>query len=135
MKKRIHYWLLINLIIVFSVVCFALSVSIMRLLGMTGCAFYDFTGLYCPGCGGTRALESLLRLDIISSLKYNAILLPAVILFIYYDIRSFIAVSHSDDDYFLDNKYIPVLIFTIFLVVYSITRSVLLFCGIDVMQL
>lgn len=28
------------------------------------CAFHSVTGLYCPGCGGTRAVRALLRGDI-----------------------------------------------------------------------
>ena len=29
---------------------------------VTGCRFLAVTGLYCPACGGTRALNALLRL-------------------------------------------------------------------------
>lgn len=35
------------------------------------CAFFTRTGLYCPGCGGTRALKSLLRGDIIRAFLYH----------------------------------------------------------------
>ncbi len=133
MKKRVSYWLIINIIVILGVVCFFLGVCLLRMLGMTGCSFYELTHLYCPGCGGTRALESLLRLDILASLKYNAILFPGILLFIYYDIRSFVAVYLEDDKYFLENKYIPILVYTIFVVVYFIVRNVLLICGVDLM--
>ena len=36
--------------------------------GYVPCLFHTLTGLYCPGCGGTRAAEALLRGDIISSI-------------------------------------------------------------------
>ncbi|OAB35296.1 DUF2752 domain-containing protein [Paenibacillus glacialis] len=43
------------------------------------CVFNELTGFYCPGCGITRAVLSLLRLDVIQAFRYNPlvfILLP-----------------------------------------------------------
>jgi hypothetical protein len=43
------------------------------------CVFHELTGLYCPGCGITRAALSLLRLDVAQAFKYNPlvfVLLP-----------------------------------------------------------
>ena len=40
------------------------------------CMFYHVTGLYCPGCGATRALSALLHGDLKSSLHNNALLIP-----------------------------------------------------------
>ena len=36
-----------------------------------GCPLYQLTGLQCPGCGNSRAVIALLRLDIASAFKYN----------------------------------------------------------------
>ena len=36
--------------------------------------FYKFTGLYCPGCGGNRAIISMLKFDFYQALKYNFII-------------------------------------------------------------
>ena len=35
------------------------------------CLFRSLTGLYCPGCGGTRALRFLLKGDVMKSLWYH----------------------------------------------------------------
>lgn len=35
------------------------------------CYFYKMTGYYCPGCGGTRAVHSLLNLKLWTAFKYN----------------------------------------------------------------
>lgn len=44
------------------------------------CMFYRWTGLYCPGCGATRALSSLLHGDLKSSLHNNLLLFPGGLL-------------------------------------------------------
>ena len=40
------------------------------------CLFHSLTGLYCPGCGGTRAFRLLLSGHILQSFLYH----PAVVL-------------------------------------------------------
>ena len=44
------------------------------------CPFNTFMHIYCPGCGGTRCFYSLLRGDIVHALKYNALVLGALLL-------------------------------------------------------
>ena len=41
------------------------------------CLFHEWTGLYCPGCGGTRALYALLHGDLKTSLHENLLMIPA----------------------------------------------------------
>lgn len=44
------------------------------------CMVYQQTGLYCPGCGCTRALSALLRGDLKASLHNNLLLIPGSLL-------------------------------------------------------
>jgi len=44
------------------------------------CMFHQLTGLYCPGCGATRALSAILHGDIKASLHNNALLFPLLAL-------------------------------------------------------
>lgn len=44
-----------------------------------GCTFRRYTGISCPGCGGTRAARALLRGDIMGAVRHN-LLLPIGIL-------------------------------------------------------
>lgn len=48
------------------------------------CLMLHVTGLYCPGCGGTRAVYSLATGDVIGALEMNAfvvlLVIPPVIL-------------------------------------------------------
>jgi hypothetical protein len=47
-----------------------------------GCMFLRITGLYCPGCGGTRALQCLLKGDVLGSVRLNFITLIGVAIFL-----------------------------------------------------
>ena len=43
------------------------------------CQFHQLTGLYCPGCGNTRALHALVHGNIIKSLRCNVLLVPMTV--------------------------------------------------------
>ena len=42
------------------------------------CPFYELTHLYCPGCGGTRALFYLLHGNIVGVFRNNAMFIPTL---------------------------------------------------------
>lgn len=47
------------------------------------CVFYELTSLYCPGCGITRVVISLIHGDIYQAFRYNILLfidIPVLIL-------------------------------------------------------
>ena len=39
---------------------------------LPACTFLELTGLYCPGCGGTRCAKNLLRGDLAGAFAMNA---------------------------------------------------------------
>lgn len=43
------------------------------------CLFHLFTGLYCPGCGGTRAVRALLNGKLRLSFQYHPLVLYAAV--------------------------------------------------------
>jgi hypothetical protein len=54
-------------------VAFAFSGVLEPLGGLVPrCPMHSITGLYCPGCGGTRALMRLLHFDPAGALQHNA---------------------------------------------------------------
>ena len=60
----------------------------VRLTGLAiPCVIYLITGKYCPGCGVTRMILALGRLDIAAAFSHNALLfillIPAIIYGIY----------------------------------------------------
>ena len=60
------------------ILCAAAGVIIFLLQKGFGipCLFLRLTGLECPGCGNTRAVLALLRLDLPAAFGYNPMFLP-----------------------------------------------------------
>lgn len=52
------------------------------------CLFYKITGLYCPGCGGTRSVHALMDGHLFSSIRYNPIVLYGVFIYLWYMISN-----------------------------------------------
>ena len=52
---------------------------LQMLLSGDGCSFKEQYGLYCPGCGATRALFKLVHFHILSSLLSNPFPVMAVV--------------------------------------------------------
>lgn len=48
------------------------------------CMFHKLTGLYCPGCGGTRAVEAFLKGRWLLSFFYHPIVVYGGIIYIWY---------------------------------------------------
>lgn len=48
------------------------------------CLFYKITGLYCPGCGGTRSVQAVLSGHLAASVRYNPIVMYGLIIYLWY---------------------------------------------------
>lgn len=46
------------------------------------CPFHVVTGLWCPGCGGLRAVNDLTNGDVIGSLSSNVFILPLLVVLV-----------------------------------------------------
>lgn len=55
------------------------------------CQFHELTGLYCPGCGSTRAVYWLLHGDILRALRFNPLTVVALPWLAYRATRSALA--------------------------------------------
>ena len=56
------------------------------------CVSRELTGLYCSGCGMTRAVLSLLKLDFYQAFRYNAfsvILIPILFFYFYGEVYAY----------------------------------------------
>lgn len=82
-KERRSLYILGWLLPGIAAVCLLLSkvfgMDLSRLV--LPCIFHSVTGLYCPGCGGTRAARLLLQGNILQSLYYHPLVLYGAALY------------------------------------------------------
>lgn len=82
---------------------------------LTECQFRHLTGLYCPGCGGTRAFIYLLHGDIPKSILYHPLVIYAVILIlVFYVSQTLRFLTHGRvKGFHLKNIYLYIALFLI----------------------
>lgn len=84
--KRFKNILILFIILFFAFICISDSIQL-------DCIFKSIFGINCPACGLTRSFRALLKLDIISSFKYNIfgpILFIIVLVFLFLLIKDII---------------------------------------------
>ena len=133
MQRRMKRLIISNIIVLLASIAFAIVAGILSRNGMWKCMTVEVYGLYCPGCGGTRALFSLLKLDFLSMLKYNPILPMAILVYAYYNVRAFIEIKRNNEQYFAKNKYRLIYVVIAFGFIYFLVRNILLLNGIDLL--
>lgn len=100
------------------------------------CPLHKLTGFYCPGCGGTRAVAALLRGKFVTSLIYHPFVLYAVLIGGWFMItqtverlsRGRIAIAMKYRDWYL-------WVALVLVVINCLVKNILLFYGIDAMQI
>ncbi|MBO5476699.1 MAG: DUF2752 domain-containing protein [Clostridia bacterium] len=90
----------------------ALFIGILNRKIAIGCIIYEITGFYCPGCGITRAILSLVKGDIYQAFRYNQILFIDIPIII---ITSIIYLK------FKNNKIVKITVNIIFIMLFVIT--------------
>ncbi len=83
---RILFWS--HIITAASVPVFLLLAFLTRSWGvfrLGECTYRTFLHIYCPGCGGTRAVKALVRLDILGALSYSPVLFLFMAVVLWWD--------------------------------------------------
>ena len=113
------------------------GVDLYAKLGLTKlkCGFHELTGLYCPGCGGTRSVLALLRFRPLRSVMYHPLPIYAAALLVNFMVRfvSAYLLPASVKHRLKPAKYrvVYVAIAAALLVGTFIVRNALLIAGID----
>ncbi len=84
--SRKCYYVCVGTTIVFLIAWFTLQAFNISLtsIGPRPCVWYVAYGLYCPGCGGTRAVVSLMQGEFLRSFLYHPAVPYTVILVLMY---------------------------------------------------
>lgn len=85
------------------------------------CVFYEITGLYCPGCGITRSILSLIDGDIYQAFRYNPIIFIDIPLIMITSIIDFIYKDNKKVKKVTNAIYIMLLIITL---VFGVLRNI-----------
>ncbi len=91
------------------------------------CVFHEITGLHCPGCGVTRMIGSILKLDFYQAFRYNPLVFILSPFLIIYGI---IKLYENMYDKIIFNKKIEkvsIITIIILLVIFGILRNIEMF--------
>ena len=128
-KKLIFLFLIINL----SVLSIAFFYNLLFKNSLIyDCVFLSVFGFYCPGCGGSRSLNALLKFDFLKSFIYYPPILITSLILLYTDFRIIVSIVKGDTavrklDYRL------FLIIPISIIIQFLVKNILLFFGIDLL--
>ena len=110
--------ILISFLIIYFILSELLDVGIP-------CLFYEITGYYCPGCGITRVLFSLLKLDFYQAFRYNPLIFILIIITGIYWLVKFILKKFMNISIEIPNYVYYILL--IIVIIFGILRNIPMF--------
>ncbi len=128
LKKARFYTILSHAIGIGVTPLFILAAKLTRSWGLFrvgDCLYRRLFHLYCPGCGGTRAVLSLVQFDIRQAFIYSPPLFAAIFTILWCDFWLLLAFIKKDEKYLkFVNRYVAIGLI-VFSVLFSVLRSVL----------
>lgn len=94
-NEDVLYYVGIALLVTAGLVIFVLEFFDLELWP---CFFKAVTGIYCPGCGGTRAVKCMLSGNFLKSLYHQPAILPGTVVFLIF------MVTHTIEKIFPQGK-------------------------------
>ncbi|MEE1319196.1 MAG: DUF2752 domain-containing protein [Ruminococcus sp.] len=104
-------------------ILYFIALFVSKNITLPPCIFYKFTGIYCAGCGETRAVNALLEGDILLVLRQNALVIVVLLAGVILYIETVLKVVFGKKFKSLILNYKFLWIFLGFLFVYSILRN------------
>ncbi len=100
------------------------------------CLFRTITGLYCPGCGGTRALIALLHGNLILSFFYHPLVLYVAVLAVIYLVSCVVSFAAKEPGFrFNPGSAYLVTALVIIIINFLVKNYFLIFRGIDILEM
>ena len=132
-KKALRKMIVFHAVAAVGILLFPLYVWLSKRvqLPFPDCVLHDWLLIYCPLCGGTRAIGALLRLDVLAALRYNAYAVFLAITVLIYDALAWIRLFRGEKKLLRISRR-AWLIYVGLLLGYWILRNVLLIgFGVD----
>lgn len=143
MKKMIDYavlkkdFILVNIAVGIAVLLTLLFMVLQRtgvIPGMS-CTFYETLHIYCPGCGGTRAVFALMEGRLWTSLYCNPAVVLGAVLILHYEMGVIVTLYKKNGRRYYCNNPVLVILYAVIVVTFFVVRNYLLIVqGYDMLQ-
>ncbi|MDE6762002.1 MAG: DUF2752 domain-containing protein [Lachnospiraceae bacterium] len=90
------------------------------------CFVHEFFNVYCPGCGGTRALFALFHGQVLHSLIYNPAIVLGAVLILYYEAGVLITLIRRNGKVYFYQKCGPLYSYLLIVILFAVIRNWLL---------
>lgn len=132
--KRVTIFILVNLAFAAAVIFIAVYKKFSAETGadpLGMCVMHDFLHLYCPGCGGTRAVMLLVRGDVIGAMLSNPIVPCYAALYIFLAVYAAVAILRDRDRIIYWNTALTWIIAMLPIAVFIVRNVLLVVWGVD----
>ncbi len=120
MVKNIKIKIMISLIVI--LLCTSFFFLYTKINIFIPCIFHELTGLYCPGCGITRCLIAIIKLDFMQAFRYNMLVFILLPIFTFIGIKKYYCWLLNKQCILFSNRfYITLAIITI---LFGILRNI-----------
>lgn len=133
-KKILFLIILTDALALLTAILFALFFSPTKAAtgeSLAKCRFQELFSLYCPGCGGTRAVGHLFLFDFISSFKCYPPLYVGIGLLIWINALFIYSFKNGSLEYIKKRRYFEFLLIPASILLLFFVRNALLLLGID----
>ena len=133
LSKDQKKFLFLNLLLVLGALAYLLYyyISMYSTIPFSHCFLREWFGIYCPFCGGTRCICELFRFRFLAALRYNAYVAFLVVLFLIWDVATFVGFLRGKKAFFKIPKWVFIVL-TVLLILFFAFRTILLLgYGID----
>lgn len=126
-KSPLLLWGLIHIGIVLLLRFFPLYRRISSSLStiFSSCVLHDYLFLYCPMCGGTRAVEALLHLEFAKAFSYNPLAMVGLLVALVLDGIFLVRILKKKEPIFVIKEWMWIT-FAAVLLLYGVLRNYLM---------
>ena len=128
-KRPLMRWAMAHVGIVLLLLFYPLYVRLAQTLfpSFSGCILHDYLFVYCPMCGGTRALTAMLHLQFAKAFSYNPLVVVGVFFALILDAVLLIRILKKKEPMITVSNGAWVALASV-LILYGILRNVLMIC-------